>query len=141
MQNELDRRAMMLHEIYYESAAQKRSWRELGPFLRASNIAAADHIETKLRILLGEDAPKDPGERCRLAYARFEATDGEARERLRETEHRRWLRFYRYYNWRYAPVRDDSVRLHPSLLPYEELSEETRKKDDYAWQMLGRLPE
>ena len=141
MQNELDRRAMMLHEIYNESAAQKRSWRELGPFLRASNIAAADHIETKLRILLGEDAPKDPGERCRLAYARFEATDGEARERLRETEHRRWLRFYRYYNWRYAPVRDDSVRLHPSLLPYEELSEETRKKDDYAWQMLGRLPE
>ncbi len=139
MQDELDRWAMLLNEIYNESAANKRSWRELGPFLRASNIAAADHIGTKVRILLGEDAPEDPEERCRLAYARFEAADAQTRERLRETEHRRWLRFYLYYNWRYAPARDDSARLHPSLLPYWELSEEARQKDDYAWQMLGRL--
>ena len=139
MHDELDRRAMLLNEIYNESAMHKRNWRELGPFLRASNIAAADHIETKLRILLGEDAPEDPGERCRLAYARFEATDGEARERLREIEHRRWLRFYRFYNWRYAPIRDDNARVHPNLIPYEALSEEARQKDDYAWQMLGRL--
>lgn len=139
MQDELDRRAMLLNDIYNESAANKRSWRELGPFLRASNIAAADHIETKIRILLGGDAPEDPEERCRLAYARFEAADPQTRERLRETEHRRWLRFYQYYNWRYAPVRDDKARLHPSLLPYEALPEEAQQKDDYAWQMLGRL--
>ena len=141
MQEELDRRAMLLNEIYNESAARRRSWRELGPFLRASNIAAADHIETKLRILLGEDGPEEPEERFRLACARFEAADAQTRERLRETEHRRWLRFYRFYNWRCGPVRDDGARLHPNLLPYEELPEEAREKDDYAWQLLGRLAE
>ncbi len=138
MRDELDRRAMLLHAIYSEGSADKRAWRELSPFLRASNIAAADHIDTKLRILLGEGAA-EAEDRFRLACERFEKTQGEERERLRETEHRRWLRFYRFYNWRYAPRRDDRERLHPSLLPYEQLSGEERCKDDDAWRLLGRI--
>jgi hypothetical protein len=31
--------------------------------------------------------------------------------------------------WQYGPVRDDSRKQHPSLVPYEELSESERKYD------------
>ena len=56
-------------------------------------------------------------------------------------EHRRWVRFHQFYNWSYAPVRENGQRRHPMLLPYEELSAEEKAKDAYAWEMLGRLSE
>ena len=54
-------------------------------------------------------------------------------------EHRRWLRFYQMYNWRYSPTRDNPMRLHPMMLPYEDLSESEQKKDAYAWELIGSL--
>jgi hypothetical protein len=54
-------------------------------------------------------------------------------------EHRRWLRFYRMYNWEYDPVRDNALRRHPMILPYAELSEADQNKDAYAWELLGEF--
>lgn len=142
LRSELDRRAMLLNEIYNRNAGMTRSWRELSPFLRASNIAAADHIPVKLRILLGESAPAEPKAADYLeARRRFDALDPDDRELLRETEHRRWLRFHRLYNWHWAEQRNDKERLHPALLPYWALSDEDQAKDDYAWQLLSKLAE
>ena len=54
-------------------------------------------------------------------------------------EHRRWMRFSQMCNWKYAPVRDNSCRLHPLLIPFEELPAAEKKKDDFAWELLGKL--
>ena len=142
MRGELDRRAMLLNRLYNRRADAPHAWHELTPFLRRSNIAAADHLPVKLRILLGDEVPAEPTpDDYRRARARFDALDSGARERLRETEHRRWLRFHRLYNWRCADERDNEERLHPLLRPYAELSAEERAKDDLAWELLGELGE
>ncbi|MBQ3380969.1 MAG: hypothetical protein IJG58_04270, partial [Oscillospiraceae bacterium] len=107
-----------------------------------SNIAAADHLIVKARILLNdEDILELSREVCRNAYARYRAIAQEKAEELQELEHRRWLRFYELYNWEYDPVRDNGMRRHPMIQPYEALSPAEQKKDAYAWEILGRIAE
>ena len=136
----LNRRAMLINDLYNKTAAHPVPWRELSPFLQQSNIAAADHLDVKARILLGDDAPAvlSAGD-FRIAYEQYRALMPEKADFFREIEHRRWLRFYQLYNWQYSSRRNDALRLHPMMLPYEQLSEEERKKDDFAWELLGTL--
>jgi hypothetical protein len=54
-------------------------------------------------------------------------------------EHERWVRFHLMNGWSYAPVRDNSARRHPLIVPYEQLSVSDREKDDYAWEILKVL--
>ena len=138
----LNRRAMLINELYNRNAAHPLPWRELSLFLQQSNIAAADHLDVKARILLGENAPAalTDGD-LRKACEKYREQMPEKADFFREIEHRRWLRFYQLYNWQYAPQRNDALRLHPLLLPYSRLSEEDRKKDDFAWELLGLLDE
>ena len=49
----------------------------------------------------------------------------------------RWMRFHTIYNWRYSEVRDNPLRRHNLLLPYEELALSEQEKDDDAWLLLG----
>ena len=142
MKDELNRRARLMNDIYNEGAANPAQWKELSPFLRQSNIAAADHLIVKARFLLGEEELTELSqEDCRRAYARFLELYRTQADLLQKMEHRRWMRFHQMYNWQYAPVRDNVSRLHPLLLPYEQLSVPEQRKDAYAWEMLGRLGE
>ena len=142
MKDELNRRAILMNDIYNESAAHPVPWRELSPFLQQSNIAAADHLIVKARCLLGDESLLELSpEICSRAYARYREIYPARADLLQEMEHRRWMRFYQMYNWQYAPQRDNALRRHPLLLPYEKLSQEDRVKDAYAWEMLGRLGE
>ena len=142
LQQELNRLAMQLHAQYLAASSSSvlPKWRGLGVFLRRSNLAAADHLETKVRILTGEetDGQLRP-EQCRRAYEVFRSADPEKREKYRRIEHIRWMRFHILNNWQYAPQRDNAKRLHPLLLPFEQLSEEDRAKDDYAWELLRQV--
>lgn len=140
MKDELNRRAILMNDIYNEGAVQPVAWRDLSPFLRQSNIAAADHLIVKARYLLGDDSLTEltDGD-CRRAYARFAELRREQADLLQEMEHRRWVRFHQMYNWQYAPVRDNALRRHPLLVEYKDLSPEEQRKDAYAWEMLGRL--
>ena len=140
MKDAVNRRAALMHRIYSENAAKPTDWRELSYFLRQSNIAAADHLIVKARYLLEDDSLTElTAEDCRRAYQRCAALGGGEAALLQEIEHRRWLRFYQMFNWTYDPVRDNAARRHPMILPYAQLPEAEKRKDGYAWEMLGRI--
>lgn len=50
-------------------------------------------------------------------------------EKLAGLEHERWMAERRLAGWRYGARRDDARRLHPDLVPFEQLSEPTRAYD------------
>jgi hypothetical protein len=53
-------------------------------------------------------------------------------ERLARHAHEVWARQRIADGWRYGPHRDDANRLHPSLIPYDELSQAERQYDRNA---------
>lgn len=140
MKDAVNRQAIAVNDIYNASSPNPRTWRELGWFLRQSNIAAADHLIVKLRLLLDDDGIREiTPALCREAYETYCALSDAERDRLWEIEHRRWMRFYLTYNWEYDAVRCDAQRKHPMLVPYAELEESEKRKDAYAWELLGAL--
>ena len=139
MREELDRDAKLLHAIYQEKTGEKIPWDELSPFLKESNRAAAQHLWIKAAMLLEEDAPEKNAQTLKRAYARYVQLEGWDKVFLHEAEHRRWMRFYRMYNWTYGEKRDDTRRRHPLIRPFEELDVQEQEKDAYAWQMLDAV--
>src|SRR4051812_48275708 len=53
----------------------------------------------------------------------------ELTEQLARNTHENWSRQRLAEGWRYGPVRDDARKEHPSLVPYEELSESEKQYD------------
>ena len=140
MHDQLDRLAKKLHEIYCDETGAGDGWDSLSAFTRRSNMASADHLMTKIRILLGPEAGTVmTPDLCRRAYQAFENADDERRDHYRRMEHERWTRFHLLNNWQYAPVRDNAKRKHPLLVPFDRLSKSDQIKDDYAWELLGPL--
>ena len=134
------RLAVEMNDIYNNiSAANPVKWENLPPFLRASNIAAADHVPTKIRYLLDDNIVDITQKECSEAYAEYCRIYPEKKALLEEMEHRRWVRFHLMYNWSYALQRNNAQRYHPLLVPFEELSEEEKRKDDFAWEILEKL--
>ena len=141
MRTTLTKTAAAMHRIYLESTgAASPQWEELSPFTRASNVSAADHLLTKIRILLADDSITDINSTtCMAAYEKYNRTKDEKADFYRNLEHSRWMRFHALYNWTYSPQRDNSRRQHPSMVPFEKLDRDTQKKDDYSWQLLQQL--
>jgi hypothetical protein len=46
------------------------------------------------------------------------------------SSHDNWLAEKERAGWRYGPVKDEEKKEHPCFVPYEELPEHQRKKDD-----------
>ena len=135
---QLNRTARALHSLYCSSAGGNApGWEQLSEFLRQSNVAAASHLLTKIRILLEDDTIHAvTADNCLAAYDRYRSCSPKQKEVFRQIEHERWMRFHSVYNWRYAPVRNNAAREHPLMLPYEDLSPAEQKKDDLAWELL-----
>ncbi len=53
----------------------------------------------------------------------------ELTERLAENIHEVWAQGRMAEGWRYGPQRDDAKKEHPSLVPYEQLSESEKEYD------------
>jgi hypothetical protein len=102
------------------------AWHELEESLRQSNRRFAEGVGAKLREagLAVVPAPLiDP--------ASVEAVLPDAQvEELAIAEHDRWCADLVADGWRHGPgPKDPERKLHPSLVPWEELSEEEREKD------------
>lgn len=50
-------------------------------------------------------------------------------EPLAKNVHEEWARKRIEEGWQFGPQRDDVMKFHPSLIPYEELSEEEKEYD------------
>jgi hypothetical protein len=115
--DELYQRAKELHEKYIEeNNEQPVKWEELHGFTRESNISAADYGEIVGKLCSDEnDIPE------------------ERREELAQLEHIRWCRFHFLHYWKRGAkadgYKDADNRLHPCLVPYDELTDNYKKND------------
>lgn len=100
-------------------------WSELDESLRESNRAFAAGVGEKLRAAGVAVVPAplaDPATAPGLAEEQV--------EELAIAEHDRWCRDLVAQGWSHGPgPKDPERKLHPSLVPWEELSEDERDKD------------
>lgn len=104
------------------------------PAVDIESIAAVCHAAmAQLKLELGEtpllpawdDAPQEVRDST-LASVRDTLANP---NKTPEQEHRRWYEEKYAAGWRYGPIRTDAVKLHPCMLPYENLPVEQQAKD------------
>ena len=126
----LERLARAMHEIYCEDLRSRGEetnsslvpWEDLPEHLKRQNRASVRDIPQKLQRIghvmipaRSHDAPFDfPGERL---------------EELAEHEHRRYVEAKLAEGWALGPEKSDEKKTNPTLVPWEELSDEEREKD------------
>lgn len=143
LRTKLNDAAIHMNDIFRKSVSYKTlTWDELDDFHKQSKITAADHMLIKVRLLLRDESivslsPIILEEAYRTYNRRAKTSD--IKEEYRRIDHLRWKRFYTYYNWSYGPVRDDAMRQHPMMSPYERLTEEQKIERDASWELLGSL--
>ena len=109
-------------------------WGELSESLREANRAQSRHIGAKLRSIGCAIAPISD-----LDADVFQFSSQEL-ELLAEAEHQRWMDETRRAGYRFGPGPKDSVRkIHPSLLPWGDLSEGEKEKDRAATRAIPGL--
>lgn len=94
------------HEFYY-SKYGGTPWEKLDSFKRYSNVSSSEYLFTVERLI----------------------KNGVSAEILAELEHIRWCRYHYLNNWKYGEKTDSSKRIHHSLIPFSELSQEEKDKD------------
>lgn len=130
--------APAIHD-YYRAQAKREGWTmkhdvsfaELPETLQHANLAAARRIPSVLAsvglsiVAEGSSAPTlAPGEVLAILEDRIEIAA--------IAEHEGWMAEKTGEGWIYGPRRDDTAKIHPSIIPYAELSEEEREKDRSA---------
>jgi class 3 adenylate cyclase len=125
--------AQAAHALYCEEQARLgktpadnsalRPWNELAEDLRDANRAQVADIPNKLSFLGYELAPSNGLDPLELEI------DAAQLEALSVREHDRWMRERLRQGWTYGPERDDARKHHPSLIPWEALSESEKQKD------------
>jgi hypothetical protein len=141
-ENELiDKVAEKIHEDYCrQRQIQKQnsptavSWVDLPESKKKSNLDAAAGIPEKLSII-GHGIRKIKGDETLTTP---DISDEEI-ERLARYEHQRWCHELVIQGWKYHLKRDDAGKLHPNIVPWEELPDSEKDKDFEAVYAIPRI--
>jgi hypothetical protein len=127
--------AMAIHETYRQQAMGQgdtvetnesvKPWDELPDHLKDSNREQAWDIGRKLA-MVGLSAVPASGSTGGVTLAEADV------DRLAKAEHRRWMNERTAKGWRHGQMKDNSRKLHPDLVDWGYLSEESREKDRSA---------
>ncbi len=96
--------------------------------LRTSNVDQVRDIPNKIRMLGYRIVPVDC-DAARDCLKRFSPAEVEYAAYL---EHQRWMNERLDAGWVYGEVRDDDLRVHPDLVPYDKLPENVKDYDRQA---------
>lgn len=100
------------------------AWEALDEEFKDSCRQQADHIDVKLRAIGCRRVPQ--GEATGPVVAEFTAEEVEL---MAGMEHQRWCADRRLNGWQYGPTRSNTARLHPNLLPWDQLPVSERQYD------------
>jgi len=123
--------ARYLHEIMKQAggaSGTKKSvvteFEDLPADILQSNIDNAVHMPTRLLSVGYMIRPVRKGYKARVLHL-----DEAEVETMAKVEHLRWSWDRRLNGWTYGKVKDAREKRHPSLVPYDELSETEKEKD------------
>jgi hypothetical protein len=105
------------HQIHPNS----RPWDDLPENIRDANRMVADHFEIKMRAVGCRLGAIDEVQEITLSKDELEV--------LSIMEHGRWWADRALNGWRFGSTRDDAQKIHPNMVPYEDLSEADKQKD------------
>jgi hypothetical protein len=105
------------HQIHPNS----RPWDDLPENIRDANRMVADHFEIKMRAVGCRLGVIDEVQEITLSKDELEV--------LSIMEHGRWWADRALNGWRVGSTRDDAQKIHPNMVPYEDLSEADKQKD------------
>jgi hypothetical protein len=134
MEDRADALAREFHKRYQQRQTDKsrpaaRDWPKLSATFKDANRRAALHAAVKLRGLgyhlpAGLDAGRwiqDPG--C------FPQRDSDLFRQAAILEHNSWWAERAFDGWRPDPVRNDTMRRHPNMVPFDQLDASTKEYD------------
>lgn len=141
-ENSLDSLAMAIHNDYVKQQLAKGDspekntslveWNLLPEILKDANRNQADHILIKSKYLSDSDTPSSNDIEQALTKENTLA--------LAKMEHRRWLAEKKLAGWRHTSGEKDAVKkLSPSLIEWDELSENDKQKDIATIEQLPKL--
>ena len=132
--------ARRIHEDYIESQRQRKAsiyvaedYDKLEASSRYSNLRQAMNMDKKLRqfgFALAAQSAEGEGVKELPDYTI---------ERYAIAEHEDWMRGKERYGWVYDPVRNDALKHHDCLLPWEKLPPEQKEKDRDAARNVVKL--
>ncbi len=100
-----------------------RPWADLADDYRDANRAQVADLPNKLFLLGYELAPSHG-----ISAAEMQITPQQL-EQLSIREHIRWMTERARQGWVYGAVRDNARKHHPSIIPWDDLSEGEKQKD------------
>lgn len=140
LQEDHDALARSIHDFYLQgrfdegealgARASLNEWEDLPESFRDDNRLVADCYALKLRDI-GARVVAGPGVPMRI--------DPEELEELSRAEHDRWMGSKLADGWTFGAVRDDTARLHPDIVPYDDLTERIKDLDREQVRAITRL--
>ncbi len=122
----------LAHQVGMGSKPAMTVWEELSEDMRDANRAQAAGIREKLDRIGCTIVVRDP------SLPAFSYRDDEL-EQLAILEHDRWMQDKIAAGWVYAAERNDALKHHNSMVPWEKLSEVEREKDRDAVRNVPEL--
>ncbi len=119
-----ERLARLSHEAYiaaYPDAKDpaRKAWAELDDFYKQSNIR---QVTTLISSAL------DAGRAWGASPETATPVSGAQLDEMARRDHDSWFHFLRSHGWTYGTTRDRRAKRHPDLLPWDQLSNESRAK-------------